>query len=233
MCSLACSELSMLPNEQPKKRRRKDLGKGLDGSDDGHNPSKHVKAGRKAGKPVALVGRTTPGLSTVIALPNVRGEDVKFQNQANVLETSSRKKSTDMKTVEQPALGIMNGDAMEVGKDIDQQKSVSLPVNNHVNKLKGGLEYSDTANQRSQENSSYSQSKYQSGKSLSNIAGLDQSVQHTEKSGIHERPEGSVAGSKNFMHNMVSRWGNTLITVTVIVEYLIVLSTFDLCWIHM
>ncbi|KAL3504271.1 hypothetical protein ACH5RR_034112 [Cinchona calisaya] len=194
-------EPSILPNEQPKKRRRKDLGKDLDGSDDGHNMSKQLKAGKKAGKPVAPVGRHVSGSSTVVALPNVHGEDVKFQDQVNTLETSSRKKSTDAKIAEQPLLGVMNGDAKEAVKDIDQQKIGILPANNHVNKMKDGLEYSDTVSQRPQEKSSYSHSKYQSGKYFSNVTGLDQSVHRKEKSSSRERREVSVAESKSYMQN--------------------------------
>ncbi|CAK9152025.1 unnamed protein product [Ilex paraguariensis] len=50
-------EPTLLANQQPKKRRRKDLAKGNGGSDDGHVLNKHVKVGKKiAGKSEPLVG---------------------------------------------------------------------------------------------------------------------------------------------------------------------------------
>ncbi|KAL3513714.1 hypothetical protein ACH5RR_026431 [Cinchona calisaya] len=189
-------EPSTLPNEQPKKRRRKDLGKGLDDSDDVHNPSKHVKTGKKSGKPVPLVGRNTSGLPTVIALPNMQGENIKYQNQVNTSEISSKKKLHDPSTGEQPQSRVLNGDTLTLGKAIDQQKLGTHPVNNQGNKMKEGCEYSDTSNQRLLEKSSHSQ-----GKALTNAA-LDQSVQPKEKTGSHERPEVSVAESKNSMQNV-------------------------------
>lgn len=196
----------MLPNEQPKKRRRKDLGKGLDGSDDGRNPSKHVKGGKKAVKPVPLVEKNTPGLSTVIALPNVHGEDVKLYNQENSLDIS-RKKYSDAKAGEQCSLGVMSGGEMASGKEFDQQKLGTHLVNSHSNKIKEASEFSDASNQRSQEKSFYSKNKSQSGKSL-NHAGMDQSAQQKEKNGIRERPEISVADSKNSVQNVVSQSNN-------------------------
>ncbi|XP_027149280.1 ubinuclein-1-like isoform X2 [Coffea eugenioides] len=191
-------EPSMLPNEQPKKRRRKD-GKGLDGSDDALNPGKHLKAGKKAGKPVPMFGRNASGLPTVIALPNVHGEDLKFQNQVNALEVSSKKRSHD--SGEQPPLGVMNGDAVTLGKVAEQQKLGTHLANNQGNQMKEGCEYSDTSNQRSQEKTSYSQSKPLPGKALNNAA-LDQSIPQKEKSGIRERSEVGVADSKNSMQNV-------------------------------
>lgn len=124
-----------MPNEQPKKRRRKDLSKSLDGSESGQNPNKIPKVGKRPGKAVSLVDRNAHSNTPVIALPNVVAEDARIQNQMNATETSVRKKSSDTKTAGKPLLGVMNGDTIVKEKGIDLQKSGVLPTNNNGNKL--------------------------------------------------------------------------------------------------
>lgn len=126
-------EPSQLPNEQPKKRRRKDHSKSLDGSESGQNPNKLPKVGKKAGKAVSLVDRDMHSLTPVIALPNVHAEDSRILNQMNATEISVKKKSTDSKTAGKPVLGPMNGNIIEQEKGIDLQKSGVLPSSNNGN----------------------------------------------------------------------------------------------------
>ncbi|CAI9115497.1 OLC1v1016413C3 [Oldenlandia corymbosa var. corymbosa] len=183
-------EPSTLPNEQPKKRRRKDV----DGGDDGRIPNKLVKAPKRAGKPVSLVEKNASALSTVIALPNIHSEDVKHHNQANSSAISSRKKYSDVKGGEQCLLGVVNGNEMAPGKDFGMQKHGTDVVNSH-----GTI--SDASNQRPQEKSLSSHSKNHSGKYLNNST-MDQSGLQKEKTGVRERSELSVADSKNSVENV-------------------------------
>ncbi|KAL0365912.1 UNVERIFIED_CONTAM: Ubinuclein-1 [Sesamum radiatum] len=58
-------EPTICTNQQPKKRRRKDLMKGHGGSDDGHNPNKIVKVGNRGRK------RNSTSESHGVSMPNI------------------------------------------------------------------------------------------------------------------------------------------------------------------
>lgn len=162
--------------QQPKKRRRKDLAKSHAGDDDGHNPSKPVKIGKKAGKPVPVVSETSH-LSPVVALPYVSHEE-KFPNQLNVSET---KKAADTQNMleSSPSASLRGNSAQE--RDLDQQKIGVTQSKNPGDKLKDGSEISGNSSQRLHEKSSYAQERSTVGRSVKISDGIDQSVQHRDE----------------------------------------------------
>ncbi|KAL7176343.1 hypothetical protein ACSBR2_029809 [Camellia fascicularis] len=196
------NEPTLLSNQQPKKRRRKDLAKGQGEGDDDQMPNKRVKVGKKvAGKSVPLVGKNSSGHSHIVALPSVHHEDTKFQNQMNSSVICAKKKSAETKTLLDPSppSKVPNGDAslsIPEEKDIDKQKTGMASSKYLGDKLKDGGEFSDPSVQRSHGKSSYTQSKSQPGKLLNNVNESDQSVQRREEDGIRERPDLNVYEGK-------------------------------------
>ncbi|THG08350.1 ubinuclein-2-like isoform X1 [Camellia sinensis] len=224
------NEPSSLPNQQPKKRRRKDLAKGPGEGDDGNVSNKHVKVGKKAdGNSVALAVKniTGPshvvalpitgsshvgalpitGASHVVALPSVHHEDMKSQNQMSSSVICAKTKTAETKSSLDPAppSKVSNGDAalsLAEEKDIDKQKTGMAPSRYQANKLKVEGEISDASIQRSHDKSSYAQCKLHSGKLLNNVDELDQSVLRREKDSIRERPDLNVSEGKYSMQTV-------------------------------
>ncbi|CAN4081318.1 unnamed protein product [Withania somnifera] len=163
-------------NQQPKKRRRKDLAKSHVGDDDGHNPDRPVKVGKKAGKPVPVSG-TSHG----VALQNVSHEE-KFPNQLNASEIPIAKKTADTQNMLElsPSVSLHGNPAQE--KDLDQQKFGVIQSKNLGDKLKDGTEICGNSTQRPHDKSSYAQEKPILGRSVNISDGIDQSVwRHDEK----------------------------------------------------
>lgn len=166
-------------NQQPKKRRRKDLAKSHVGDDDGHNPSKPVKVGKKTGKPVPVVSETSHP-SHGVALQNVSHEE-KFPNQLNVSEIPITKKAADTQNMLElsPSASLRGNSAEE--KDLDQQKIGVTQSKNLGDKLKDGSEISGKSSQRLHDRSSYAQEKSNVGRSINISEGIDQSVQRRDE----------------------------------------------------
>ncbi|PSS00123.1 Centrosomal protein [Actinidia chinensis var. chinensis] len=188
------NEFTSLPNQQPKKRRRKDVAKGHGEGDDGRVPNKHLKVEKKAaGKSGPLVGKNTTVPAHVVALPSGPHMDMKFQNQKNSSVVGAKNKSAETKTSVDPTPSkVSNGDAslsLVVEKDIDKQKTGIAPSMYQGNKLKNGGEVSDASVQRSHDKSSHAQSKSQSGKLSNNFDEFNQAVHWREKDGSRERPD--------------------------------------------
>ncbi|XP_058189744.1 ubinuclein-1-like isoform X2 [Rhododendron vialii] len=183
------NEPVLLPNQQPKKRRRKDSAKGNVEGDDVAVPHKHAKVRKKeTEKSVPLVGKTSTGPSHVVALPSVRPEEMKFQNQMNSSAVSAKKKYAETKTSLDPSRSskVSEGDASLLRpeeKDIDKQKTMA-PSNFQGDKLKDGGDFADASVPGK---SSHAQSKTQFAKSSNDVDELDQAVQRREKDGIRER----------------------------------------------
>ncbi|XP_055833662.1 ubinuclein-1-like isoform X2 [Solanum dulcamara] len=166
-------------NQQPKKRRRKDLAKSDVGDDDEHNTSKPVKVGKKAGKPVPVVSETSHP-SHGVALQNVSHEE-KFPNQLNVSETPITKKAADTQNMLElsPSASLRGNSAQE--KALDQQKIGVTQSKNLGDKLRDASEISGNSSQRLQDKSSYAQEKSNVGRSVNISDGIDQSVQHRDE----------------------------------------------------
>ncbi|XP_048331527.2 ubinuclein-1 isoform X2 [Ziziphus jujuba] len=182
-------EPAALPNQQPKKRRRKDLAKGNGENDDGHLPNnKHAKLSKMAAaKVTSNLTKSSSTPSQPVAVAGEHFEDVKLQNQFNASD-GSKKKSSDSKTMLDPTfLKVSNGDAsvpLPEGKDFDKQKTGVLLSKDSSSKLKDVG--ADGSHLKYHEKSAYSQSRPQSGRPLGNVDELDSSVRAREKNGIRE-----------------------------------------------
>lgn len=166
-------------NQQPKKRRRKDLAKSHVGDDDGHNPSKPVKIGKKAVKPVPIVSETSLP-SHGVALQNVSHEE-KFPHQLNVSEVPVTKKAADTQNMLDPSpSAALRGNSSQE-KDLDQQKSGVTQSKNLGDKSKDGSEITGNSIQRLHDKSSYAQEKSIVGRSVNISDGIDQSVQRRDE----------------------------------------------------
>nr|XP_009785849.1 PREDICTED: uncharacterized protein LOC104234054 isoform X3 [Nicotiana sylvestris] len=190
-------ELVSPKNQQPKKRRRKDLAKGHVGDNDGHSPSKPVKVGKKAGKPVPVViGSSHP--SHGVALQNVSHEGEKFLNQLNASEIPITKKAADTQSMleQSPSVSLRGDSAQE--KDFDQQKIGVIQSKNL-----DGSEISGNSTQR-HDKSSFAQERTVVGRPVNVSDGVDQSVQRRDE-------KFNVSGEgKNSVQTMVSCLLSTL-----------------------
>lgn len=205
-CPFDRNEPVLLPNQQPKKRRRKDSAKGNVEGDDVAVPHKHAKVRKKeTEKSVPLVGKTSTGPSHVVALPSVRPEEMKFQNQMNSSAVSAKKKYAETKTSFDPSRSskVSEGDASLLRpeeKDIDKQKTMA-PSNFQGDKLKDGGDFADASVPGK---SSHAQSKTQLAKPSNDVDELDQAVQRREKDGIRERFDLNVSEGTHSTQTVVS-----------------------------
>ncbi|KZV16556.1 bromodomain adjacent to zinc finger domain protein 2B-like [Dorcoceras hygrometricum] len=163
-------EPTISANQQPKKRRRKDVGN-QGGLDDGHNPAKQVKIGDK-GRKASSIEKKVDSQSNRVAVPNAQGSKITVGPS-----------------------GMSNGDPLGPDKDTDQQRTGVLPLQGN-NKQKEGTELQDIAIRRSIDRSSY-ENKSQSGKTLANADGSDSSMKQKEKAALVERFDLNFPASKD------------------------------------
>ncbi|KAF3974025.1 hypothetical protein CMV_002602 [Castanea mollissima] len=196
------NEPAVLPNQQPKKRRRRDLEKGHVEHDDHHAPSKHVKKGKTAAtKIAAMFMKDSTSPSQNLAVTSEQFQDVKFQNQLSAPGIPSKKKSVDTKTAfdPSPSLKASNGDAsvsLAEVRDIDKQKTGAVHSKNLGDKLKDASGPFDTSHQKYMDKSAYAQSKSLSGKPLNNVDQLESSIRPKEKNGIRELSDNNFSEDK-------------------------------------
>lgn len=196
------NEPAVLPNQQPKKRRRRDLEKGHVENDDHHAPSKHVKKGKTAAtKIAAMFMKDSTSPSQNLAVTSEQFQDVKFQNQLSAPGIPSKKKSVDTKMAfdPSPSLKASNGDAsvsLAEVRDIDKQKTGAVHSKNLGDKLKDASGPFDTSHQKYMDKSAYAQSKSLSGKPLNNVDQLESSIRPKEKNGIRELSDNNFSEDK-------------------------------------
>jgi ubinuclein len=189
------------PNEQPKKRRRKDMTKGSSGNEDGNAPNKQAKIAKKLAKMSGstIIGNNAMSLPHVVALPSVhRKENMKLKNQ---IERSAKKNFLEYKTTSNPSPSrLSNGGNTVEEKDNDKHKSKTNKI--HESKLKDsagvGL-FSDHSNQKSSENNLVWESRSQPGKLMNNADDMDPMSQRREKSSARDKSVVSASDSKNSM----------------------------------
>ncbi|KAK3230571.1 hypothetical protein Dsin_002452 [Dipteronia sinensis] len=194
------NEPTVIPNQQTKKRRRKDLAKAHGESDDGHVSNKQVKVAKMAsGKTAPYVGKNSSTQSLVMM--SEHHGDAKPENQMNATGITSKKKSADTKlTLDSTSPKVLNGDtslSLTVAKDAEKLKTGVFPSKSTSNKLKDAIGTSDASHQKYSVHNVHTQSKSQSGKQLHNITELEPSVRPKEKNGFQELQENSVLESKN------------------------------------
>ncbi|XP_040998278.1 ubinuclein-1-like isoform X1 [Juglans microcarpa x Juglans regia] len=187
------NEPNALPNQQPKKRRRKDLEKGHGGNDEFHAPSKHVKKDRMAAAKIAtmLMKKDSSSPSQNLAVTSENLQDVKIQNSLVAPGISSKKKPADTKMIFDPAasLKVSNGDAsvsLAEVRDIDKQKTGVVQSKSLGDKLKDASGFFDALQQKYPDKSAHVQSKSLSGRPLNNVDPLELSIRPKEKNGVTE-----------------------------------------------
>ncbi|KAK8305581.1 hypothetical protein V6Z11_D03G072400 [Gossypium hirsutum] len=183
------NEPPAIPNQQPKKRRRKDTSKPPSESDDGHVSNKHVKTVKvTAGRVEPSHGKNNSNSAQNLTTLSEQHGDVKAQNQLSV---------SDVKDTEKSKMGFV------------QSKNVVS------NKLKDATGSSDVLQQKYHDKNAYAQSKSQHGKRISNADELEQSFRPREKSGIRELPDANISDGKHAMQtakssHMSKKDGSTL-----------------------
>lgn len=188
------------PHEQQKKRKRKDMAKGLGGSDEGNTLNKHMAGKKAAGTSLPLTEKNSTYPTLVVALPTVNNEEMMVQNQSGSAGINVKKKSAIVKGSSlQSPLRVTNGEA--VGEKGGKAKAGVLPAKNHGGKSKDGL--FDMSNQMLIGNIS-SQGKPQYGRSLSSGEDVGQSAQQGEKNRIREHSDSIFSEGRNPMQATVS-----------------------------
>ncbi|KAG7016462.1 hypothetical protein SDJN02_21571 [Cucurbita argyrosperma subsp. argyrosperma] len=183
------SEPSGQPNQQLKKRRRKDLEKGHPENHDGRSSNKHTKVGKTTtGKSALMVAKSFSNLSQNMAITHERLEDEKCQNQLNTPEHCSKKRSGDTMDPS-PSSKIYNGNtvtSVAEAKDTDPPKPGVFPSKNLGSKSKESCGTADSLQHNILEKSVHAPS--QPGRPLSSRDEIDSSIQMKEKHGIRELP---------------------------------------------
>ncbi|GKU87762.1 hypothetical protein SLEP1_g2106 [Rubroshorea leprosula] len=195
-----------VPNQQPKKRRRKDMAKTHGESAEDCASNKHIKTSKMpAANTEASLGKNPSSPFQNMNVIDEPYRDVKGQNQLGVSGIISRKKSSDkeMMTDPSPYLKVLNGDAsasMADVKEVEKSRTgVLLSKNIATNKCKDTGGSSEALHQKYSDKNAYSQPKLQHGKPLSNIEQLEPLVGTREKNGICELGDINVSEGKYVM----------------------------------
>ncbi|KAE8716342.1 Wound-responsive family protein, putative isoform 2 [Hibiscus syriacus] len=205
------NEPPVVPNQQPKKRRRRDAEKLPNESDDGHVSNKHAKAAKlmsgRAEPPPAKNNSKSPQNLTAL---DEQYRDVKAQNQLSVSGVPSKKKSSETRLALDSSSYLKDsngGTSVPLAdvKDIENSK-IGFPQSKSVvsNNLKDATGSFDVLRQEYHDKSALTQSKPQHGKLSSNAEKLEQSVRARENNGIRELAD------INKSSYMVKKDGSTL-----------------------
>ncbi|TYJ45794.1 hypothetical protein E1A91_A02G080800v1 [Gossypium mustelinum] len=215
------NEPPVMPNQQPKKRQRKEAAKPPSGSDDGHVSNKHAKAAKMvAGRAEPSLGKNNSSSQNFTAVDE-QYRDGKVLNQLPVSGVSSKKKSsaTRLALDSSSYMKDPNSDTsapLADVKDIENLKMGFLQSKGVVsNKLKDATGSSDVLHQKYHDKSYLAQSKSQHGKLSGNVDKLEQSIRLRENNGIHELPDINVSDGIHAMHtakspHMLKKDGSTL-----------------------
>ncbi|XP_047160667.1 ubinuclein-1-like isoform X3 [Vigna umbellata] len=220
------NEPAALPNQQPKKRRRKDIMKNGE-NNDGHGSNKNAKVGRPAsGKTASLHARNMLNLSENLVAPDEHYEDLKLSNQSDVSGIISKKKAVDTKPTLDPSISLKtsNDDIPGVtdAKDADKQRIGVFQSKNISDKCKDGSAF-DASHQKYNEKSAYAHSKSQPGRPPNSIDDCENIIRTKEKSGMCELPdlnlsEGKSATQATKSENMQKKEGSSVRPKTSMLE---------------
>ncbi|XP_040947309.1 ubinuclein-1 isoform X2 [Gossypium hirsutum] len=215
------NEPPVMPNQQPKKRQRKEAAKPPSESDDGHVSNKPAKAAKMvAGRAEPSLGKNNSSSQNFTAVDE-QYRDGKVLNQLPVSGVSSKKKSsaTRLALDSSSYMKDPNSDTsapLADVKDIENLKMGFLQSKGVVsNKLKDATGSSDVLHQKYHDKSDLAQSKSQHGKLSGNVDKLEQSIRLRENNGIHELPDINVSDGIHAMHtakspHMLKKDGSTL-----------------------
>ncbi|KAL3638855.1 hypothetical protein CASFOL_016762 [Castilleja foliolosa] len=174
-------EPAITTNQQPKKRKRKDVMKGQTGNNDVNNPDKHVKIGNKGRKASSSIERNSTTQSHRVTAPNILSADVQFEPSPTNAAVLSQKKIADSQITINPS----GPSSIRQDKDADQN-----------NKSKESSELQDTSAQLSNDKSFHVR-KSHSGKKLSSADEMKQTIQRKEKDRIVERFDLNVPATRD------------------------------------
>ncbi|KAG5245962.1 ubinuclein [Salix suchowensis] len=189
------NEPPVVSNEKLKKRRRKDLLKAPNDSDDGRISNKLAKLGKSTVEKLALPpGKNSSNMSQNLTMISEQYENVKLQSQSNSPGIASKKKSAETKMKLDPSLSVKvsNGVAyasVAETNNIEKSKTGGLQPKNLTSKAKDASGLSDSSNQKSHEKSAYVQPKLQTAKLVNSADDLESSVRSKEKNGVCELPD--------------------------------------------
>ncbi|KAL5192748.1 Ubinuclein-1 [Glycine soja] len=219
------NEPPVLPNQQPKKRRRKDILKNAGENNDGHGSNKNVKVGRPASaKTASLQAKNMLNLSENLVAPGDHIEDLKLPNQSDVSGIISKKKTADTKPILNPSVSLKTSSdvapAVTDAKDVDKQKIGAFQSKNISDKYIDGSGSFDASHHKYNEKSAYAHSKSQPGRPSSNIDDINWTK---EKNGMRELPdlnlsEGKSATQATKSENMHKKEGSSVRPKTSMLE---------------
>ncbi|KAJ1387375.1 hypothetical protein SESBI_40035 [Sesbania bispinosa] len=199
------NEPPVLPNQQPKKRRRKD-------NDDGSN--KHVKVGKPASGKTSLQAKNICNSSENLVAPGEHYEDLKPRNQLDVTGISSKKKTADIKPTLDPSVSLKASSdvvpaSVTEAKDADKQKIGAFKSKNPSDKYKDSSGSFDASHQKYHEKGAYTHSKIgsQPGRPSSNIDDLESISRSKEKNGMRELPDLNLSEGKSATQAIKSEYG--------------------------
>ncbi|CAJ1974276.1 unnamed protein product [Sphenostylis stenocarpa] len=189
------------PNQQPKKRRRKDILKNAGENNDGHGSNKNVKVGRPAsGKTASLQAKNMLNLSDKLGAPDEHYEDLKLLNQSDVSGIISKKKTADTKPTLDPSISLKTSSDDVPGvtdaKDADKQKIGAFQSKNISDKCKDGTGSFDASHQKYNEKSAYAHSKSQPGRTPTSMDDVE-IIRTKEKSAMCELPDLNLSEGKS------------------------------------
>ncbi|KAL9331042.1 hypothetical protein ACSQ67_000652 [Phaseolus vulgaris] len=189
------NEPPVLPIQQAKKRRRKDISKNPEENIDGHLSNKHVKVGKTAaGKTVSLPAKNMLSSSHNFVVEHY--EDKKLQKQLDVSGINLKKKTADTRPMSDPpvCLKVSNNDPT-AAEGADKQKTGVLQSKNTSDKFKDASGLLDTSHHKYYEKNPSAHSKSQPGKS-SSLDNLENTGRSKDKNGIHKLPDLNLSVGK-------------------------------------
>ncbi|KAK2443939.1 ubinuclein-1 [Trifolium repens] len=183
-------EPPVLPNQQPKKRRKKDIVKNPGENDNDHGSNKHVKVGKAAyGKTTSTQAKNVCNSSQNFVVPDGHYEALKPQNQLDIYGISSKKKIADTKPI-----SVSSKPSDDVPVAMSEEKDADKKIGAFQSKNTSGS--FDLSHQKYNEKGAYAQSKSQPGRPSTSIDGLENPSRSKEKNGKRQLPDLNVAVGK-------------------------------------
>ncbi|KAL2339736.1 hypothetical protein Fmac_007676 [Flemingia macrophylla] len=191
-----------LSNQQPKKRRRKDILKNAGENNDDNGSNKNAKVGRPAsGKTASLQAKNMLSSSESLVAPGEHYEDLKVLNQSDVSGIILKKKAADTKPILDPSVSLKTSSddvpTITDAKDADKQKIGAFQSKNISDKYKDASGSFDSSHEKYSEKSAYAHSKFQPGRSPGNIDDLENINRTKEKNGMREIPDLNLSDGKS------------------------------------
>ncbi|KAK7410628.1 hypothetical protein VNO78_01569 [Psophocarpus tetragonolobus] len=221
------NELPVLPNQQPKKRRRKDILKNAGENNDGHGSNKIAKVGRPASGKTASLHANMLNSSENLVAPGDHYDDLKLPNQSAVSGIISKNKSADPKSILDPSVSLKTSSddvpTVTDAKDADKNKIGAFQSKNIGDRYKDGSGLFDASHQKYNEKSAYAHSKSQPGRPPSSIDDLENINRTKEKNGMRELPDLNLSEGKSATHatkseNMHKKDGSSIRPKTSMLE---------------